>query len=86
MKTKIKIRKSKENVILTIPIDVFEDMFPAYPACKDESGHVESASTLSTLTGNPLEVQTPNVITPETTTSDPVQAPQRPEGSSPVQQ
>jgi hypothetical protein len=56
MKTKIKIKKTKENVVLTIPIDVFEELFPPFP----EEKSVEPVVPTSTLTGEPISPLTQN--------------------------
>jgi hypothetical protein len=53
MKTKIKIKKTKENVVLTIPIDVFEELFPPFPEEKSVEP-VEPVVPTSTLTGEPI--------------------------------
>jgi len=93
MKTEIKIRKTKEKVVFSIPIDVFEKLFPAYPVEMqkpiedklDETMAQAVAEKIDSLDANPVKVFE-NVITPETTASNQLETPSGTEGNPAVQQ
>ena len=97
MKTEIKIRKTKEKVVFSIPIDVFEKLFPAYPVEMqkpiedklDETMAQAVAEKIDSLDANPVKVFEKvfeNVITPETTASNQLETPSGTEGNPAVQQ
>ena len=89
MKTEIKIRKTKDKVVLSIPTGIFEKLFPAYPVEMqkpiedklDETMAQAVAEKIDSLDANPV-----NVITPETTASNQLETPSGTEGNPAVQQ
>ena len=92
MKTEIKIRKTKDKVVLSIPTGIFEKLFPAYPVemqkpIEDKLDETmaqavaEKIDSLDSLDANPV-----NVIIPETTASNQLETPSGTEGNPAVQQ